>query len=276
MSDFDDETRLSAAGGGAWTGTVHEAWSIGANPNGGYLLALAVEALRRACPQHPDPLSVTVHYLRPGLAGQPCRVEVSVLRTGRTLTTARATLVQDGGARLEVLAAMGVATVDAEPMIEPPPPPMPAPDDCPVRSGDEQGVRLATLGRVDIRLHPDEARAGSAGQAQVRGWIRFRDGRAPDPLALMFFVDAFPPAVFGVLGRVGWVPTVELTVQVRRRPAPGWVLGQFRTVDLSDGRLIEDGWLWDARGRLVAQSRQLALVRLAGEAPPPPAGPASR
>jgi len=49
---------------------------------------------------------------------------------------------------------------------------------------------------------------------------------------------------------------------VRRRPAPGWVLGQFRTTDLADGRMIEDGWLWDSEGRLVAQSRQLALLRL--------------
>jgi acyl-CoA thioesterase len=44
------------------------------------------------------------------------------------------------------------------------------------------------------------------------------------------------------------------------------MLAQFRTVDLADGRLIEDGLLWDARGRLVAQSRQLALVRLPGGA----------
>ena len=41
------------------------------------------------------------------------------------------------------------------------------------------------------------------------------------------------------------------------------MLGQFRTQDLSDGRLIEDGALWDSQGHLVLQSRQLALVRQA-------------
>ena len=102
MHDFDRETRLVAHERGAWTGRVHPAWNIGANPNGGYLLSLAVAALREAAPEHVDPLSVTVHYLRPGLADQACRIDTQVLRTGRTLTTARATLVQDGGARLAV------------------------------------------------------------------------------------------------------------------------------------------------------------------------------
>jgi acyl-CoA thioesterase len=63
------------------------------------------------------------------------------------------------------------------------------------------------------------------------------------------------------------VPTVELTVQLRARPAPGWMLGRFQTHDLSEGRLVEDAALWDSRGRLVAQSRQLALVRRAERKP---------
>jgi acyl-CoA thioesterase len=42
------------------------------------------------------------------------------------------------------------------------------------------------------------------------------------------------------------------------------MLGQFRTHDLNDGRMIEDGLLWDAQGHLIAQARQLALVRQPG------------
>ena len=83
----------------------------------------------------------------------------------------------------------------------------------------------------------------------------------------MLFADAFPPAVFGRYGPVGWVPTVQLSVQLRRQPSPGWILAQFRTQDLLDGRLIEDGLLWDEAGQLVAQVRQLALMRLADPAP---------
>jgi acyl-CoA thioesterase len=263
MTQFDNETRLQSAGNNGFSGRVYPEWSIGANPNGGYLLALAMTALRQQAPQHPDPLSVTVHYLRPGLAGQPCRVDAPVLRTGRTLTTGRATLAQEGTARLEVLAALGDLGAGSTPVLALPAPTIPPPEHCMARSGQQQGVDLPLMSRLDIRLHPDEADAGAAGRAQVTGWIRFRDGREPDTLAALLFADAFPPSVFGLLGMVGWVPTVELTVQVRRRPAPGWMLGQFRTQDLSDGRLIEDGALWDSQGHLVLQSRQLALVRQA-------------
>lgn len=263
MNQFDVETRLTATESGRFTGTVHPAWNIGQNPNGGYLLSMAVGALRQAAPQHADPLSVTVHYLRPGLPGQACTVDTQILRAGRTLTTARATLNQEGGARLEVLAALGDLHADSSHRLTLPMPEIPPPDLCVSRSGDEQGVNLPILDRVDIRLNPEEARAGAAGRAQVTGWIRFHDGRDPDPLASLLFADAFPPSVFGLLGMVGWVPTIELTVHVRRRPAPGWILGQFRTLDMIDGRIIEDGALWDSNGDLIAQSRQLALVRQA-------------
>lgn len=265
MSAFDDDIHLTPIEGTtAFVGQVQPAWNIGANPNGGYLLALAAQALRQRTPRQPDALSITVHYLRPGLAGQPCRIDTELLRGGRQLSTLRATLMQDGQARLELLAAMGdLGEPNAAPLLTLPMPEMPPPEACLPRSAPAQGVELPILQRLDIRLHPDEAQPGGAGRARITGWIRFTDGRAPDALACLLLADAFPPAVFGLLGQVGWVPTLELTVHLRRRPAPGWVLGQFWSHDLADGRIVEDGALWDVGGQLVAQSRQLALVRTA-------------
>ena len=266
---FDDDIRLvpaeaAADGGLRFHGQVQPAWNIGTNPNGGYLLALAAAAVRQATPTQPDPLSITVHYLRPGLSEQPCDIDVQVLRSGRSLSTVQATLAQDGGPRLVLLASMGDLAEETEPVLTMPPPEIPPPEQCPGRSADAQGVTLAILDRLDVRLHPQQAVPGGSDRAEISGWIRFRDGRAPDSLACLLLADAFPPAVFSRLGLVGWVPTVALTVQVRRRPAPGWMLGRFWSHDLRDGRVIEDGALWDSAGHLVAQSRQLALVRQGG------------
>ena len=264
MSQFDDETRLTALGDGAFEGQVAADWSIGSNPNGGYLLAMAAKSIAALTPEHPDPLSITVHYLRPGLGSQPCRIHAQVLRSGRQLSTCRATLMQDDSARIEVMAAFGNLGAGAPAVIEPPAPAIAPPEQCIPRSGDQQGIKLPIMDRLDIRLHPDEVQTKVGGRAQITGWIRFKDARAPDPIAALLFADAFPPSVFGRIGATGWVPTVELTVHLRRRPAHGWILGQFRTGDLADGRMIEDGTLWDANGRLIAQSRQLALVRQPG------------
>lgn len=275
MSHFDDDTRVmpiasapdAPAGSQAFAGLIQPHWNIGANPNGGYLLAVAAQALRQVTPAHPDALSITAHYLQPGLPGQPCRIDTQLLRRGRTLSTVRATLVQDGAARLELLAAMGELGTNAAAPPAPlslPRPEIPSPEACVARSAAAQGVDLPLLSRLEVRLHPDEATPVQAGRARITGWTRFADGRAPDALACLLMADVFPPAVFGLLGMVGWVPTVELTVHLRRRPAPGWMLGQFWSNDLGEGRVIEDGALWDAQGQLVAQARQLALVRQAG------------
>lgn len=94
----------------------------------------------------------------------------------------------------------------------------------------------------------------------MAGWIRFVDGRPADSLALALFADAYPPSLFTALGSIGWVPTLEMTVHIRRRPAPGWLMATFESDDLAGGRMIETGSLWDAEGHLVARSRQLGML----------------
>ena len=74
--------------------------------------------------------------------------------------------------------------------------------------------------------------------------------------------DAWPPAVFSRLEVPVGVPTIDLTIHFRQAPsgAPGWCLVRFRTQVAAAGYLEEDGEIWSADGRLLAQSRQLAVV----------------
>ena len=260
---FDAETRLEPLDDHSWVCHLTDDWNIGQNPNGGYLLAPLQRAMQQASGQ-PDPLTVTTHYLRPGGAGD-ARIEVEPVRLGRTISTMRGRLVQDGRTRLEALAAFtdlgdagGVVELEAEP------PDVPAPDECPPRTVLAQGVDLPIMRRVDVRIHPDHVLGGSGRDPVIIGWIRLADGRPTDAAALSLFADAFPPPLFAMVGRIGWVPTIELTVQVRRRPLDGWILGRFETTDASGNRTIEDGQLWDSSGALVAVSRQVGLVRPEG------------
>ena len=265
MHLFDTQTQIERRSGGDEDGVYEAAltgdWNIGDNPNGGYMVTLAVRAMLDLVP-HPDPLSVTTHFLRPGVAGAAAEIRAQLVRTGRSLSTARATLVQDGKARIEVLASFGdlAASVGVEQAISIPAPEVPPPGECIPRSGELQGIDLPLVDRLDILIHPDHAKLGSGERAEMAGWIRFADGRAPDPLALLLFVDAFPPSPATRLGMVGWVPTLELTTHVRRAPSPGWIRAALETTDLHKGRMVESGALWDSSGALVAQCRQLGLV----------------
>jgi len=256
---FDEETRLEAVGEGRYTTTLSDAWNIGENPNGGYLLAPLQRAMGLVS-GHPDPLTVTTHYLRPGQAG-PAEIEVELVRTGRTIGTVRGRLVQDGKTRLESMAAFtDLSTGDEVAEVSVAPPPMPPPDECPSRAHIAQGVDLPIMERIDVRIHPDHVIDAQGRDPVINGWIRFCDERPIEAAVLTLFSDAFPPPLFALVGRIGWVPTIELTVQIRRRPADGWLLGSFRTSDLAGARVIEDGQLWDSNGDLVALSRQVGLV----------------
>lgn len=261
MSAFETETAVRAVDTGTWAVDLSTNWDIAGNANGGYAMTPVLRALEELG-GHPDPISVTTHFLRPIQGGGRAHVSAHVVRRGRTVSVAQGVLVQDGKDRLTVTAALGDLSGDdgAGPSIDRSPPDLAGPDECVDRMGEVQGVDLAIASRVDVRLPPDRTLAGGSDEAVTEGWIRLADGTPPSAMALPLFADAFPPSLFSRLGPVGWVPTIELTVQVRRRPAAGWVQARFECDDLADGRMIESGTLWDADGRVVARSRQLGLL----------------
>ncbi|RYJ06776.1 MAG: thioesterase family protein, partial [Actinomycetales bacterium] len=88
---------------------------------------------------------------------------------------------------------------------------------------------------------------------------RPRDERPIDALAAGAIVDAYPP-VTAEIGHLASA-TVQLTVHFRRRAETSWSLMHVVTRHVIDGYHDEDVELWDDQGRLVAQSRQLAILR---------------
>lgn len=277
---FDTETRSNRVSDGHWQLELAPHWNIGNNPNGGFILACLVRAMTKLAPDTPDPLSVTTHYLRPGLAGKTADLHASVVRLGRRTATVTGTMEQEGKPRITCTATFGnfdalknstdknSANVHQSPTdtkgmqhdLSPTAPVLPAPEDCTTRSELAQAIDLPIMDRLDIRVDPQYATSSNDRDATMKGWIRFRDQRPADTLALMLFCDAFPPSVFTRYGPIGWVPTVELSVHIRRRPQSEWIKGAFTTTDLSGDLFIEDGTLWDENDQLVARSRQLQMI----------------
>lgn len=265
-SEFDTDTAVERRAEGRWRGEVSDRWDVvGGAPNGGYLLTLPLRALAAEL-DRPDPLTATAHF--PEACGPgPVEISTEVLRAGGH-ATGRAVLAragdEPGRVRLAVTATFGdLGAADGPTNVAGGPPDVPPLEECvdPAASGVEVPP---IVGRFDVRLDPSclgWAVGQPSGVGRIVGWLRFADGRPVDSLALPLLADALPPPALNLLPEVAWAPTLELTVHVRARPAPGWLRAVFTTRYLVDGYLEEDGELWDADGRLVALSRQLALVR---------------
>jgi hypothetical protein len=277
-SEFDRDTAVVARPGepGTYDSELSAGWAISAAVNGGYLLALVGRALRDALP-HRDPFTVTAHYLTASQPG-PAVVRTQTVRAGRGMSNGQASLFQfdDSGREVErvrVLAAYG--DLDALPddvQTSAKPPAMPAPAECvsadTAPEGSLGGGSMALLKRLDLRLDPATvgwAIGAPSGEGVARGWLGLADGRDHDALSVLLAVDALPSTAFD-LGFTGWCPTLELTVHVRCRPAPGPLRVAISTRNLAGGLLEEDAEVWDRADRLVAQSRQLVRAPRAGRA----------
>jgi acyl-CoA thioesterase len=262
MSLFRDDTTVRPSADG-WTAELAPRWNVGNNPNGGYLLAVAVRALIEETGR-PDPVTVTAHYLSPPAPGE-VRIRTETVKPGRSFVTATASMSQGDRERVRIIGAFGDLDGRKGPTrVSARPPDIPPPDRCESLLDLTQRAGRAVpevMNRFDLRLPPDSpwGRPGDGDPFEITGWIRFKDGTEPDAVSAVTFADAFPPTILGAVAG-GWVPTIELTVHVRGRPSPGWLLGTFRTRVLVDGLLEEDGELWDSEGRPVALSRQLAMV----------------
>ncbi|MPY80577.1 MAG: thioesterase family protein [Actinophytocola sp.] len=269
MSDFDVATTVRSRADGGFDAELDGRWSAGGVPHGGYLLGVlgrAAAVVSEAAADHPHLTSVSASFLRTPVPG-PARVDVDVLRIGRSTTQLRAALRQGDVLVIDALLTKGLLD-DADPwwsnvsQVE-----LPDEADCvriPVEAPGA-GFRVELMEFVDQRLDPGVlgfAMGAPSGRGVIAGYNRFVDGTDWTPLSLLIPLDAGPPASFDV--GAGRLLTQQFTAYVRSLPAPGPVRFELRSRQVSGGRIDQDALVWDSKGRLVGQSTQLGAVRLPG------------
>lgn len=278
--EFDAATAVEPTGpAGTFAFTVDAGFTVGPKPNGGYLLATAARAvgvaLADAGSAHRDPLAATAHYLWAPDPG-PATITVEVLRTGRSASQARAVVEQDGRRCVDLTLTVGTLGDAPAAWAAVPPVEVEPREACFRLPASREGAPfvVSIMDRSDLRLDPrclGFAMGQPSGRGELAGWISFADGRPIDPLGMLFFLDALPPATFDI-GPSGWVPTLSLTTYLRARPAPGPLRVRQRAQVAGGGRVDEVCELWDASGRLVGQATQLAAIRIPEGVEPPTVG----
>jgi acyl-CoA thioesterase len=262
--DFTRDTAVTAAGDGAYTAVCSTQWSAPMGPNGGYLAAIVLRAMLDELDDPArEPRSLTLHYLRPPVDGD-VRVTVAVERTGRSLSTLTARLEQDGRLCIIAVGAFAAAFPTAADFAA-------APPQAPPWTSIEPWPRHEAMPPISHQLHLRTAIGADpfsgAGEAVSGGWLSLREPAPTDAVLLALLVDAWLPSVFPVLTMPVGAPTIDLTIHFRnpgataRHPAGEPLLAVFRSSTSADGYFEEDGEIWTSSGVLLAQSRQLALLR---------------
>lgn len=232
--------------------------------NGGYVLAVlaraTLDAAATSAPAHPDLLTVSVSYFKPPTPGEAA-VEVTTLRVGRRVSVHQASLLQAGSTVAHAVIALhdwdAAGSAEHTPHVAPP---VGGPEDGVDVSGYVPAGMVPIVDRYEVRLPevPGWLRGEPSGEPEASVWVRPKDGRPIDAVAAAAIVDGYPPvtAELGLLASA----TVQLTVHLRRRPETAWALMHVATRHVVHGYHDEDVELWDDQGRLIAQSRQLAVL----------------
>ena len=84
---FDQDIAVSKVESGKYVGTPSDAWSIKDSPNGGYIMAMAINAAKQ-CIDKPDPMSVTGYYVSKTDENVPMNMDVEIIGQAKSSVTA--------------------------------------------------------------------------------------------------------------------------------------------------------------------------------------------
>ncbi len=263
---------------------IPETWSAPNVPQGGTVLAAATRAMHAALPT-PLPLrSVSCVFAAPVAAGD-AEIDVAVLRAGRTVAQATATMRTPGAdAGLTAIAVFG-STRPGFVFTDVEPPPMPSPETLPsFRDAPPEGVELdgdpfpfwvhhvegrPVLGHAPWESYVPESSERAAYQHFDEPPVR-TDGTI-DPLALVALCDTMPAAVSERMGRpldLAWYgPSADLTVHVLAPARSAWLLARSRARRAGDGYASVELELWDPECGLVAYGTQTMIFRFSDGVP---------
>ncbi len=261
--DFAAASAVHKVAEDSWAAEFKEGWGLGGVPNGGYQMGVAVRAAIAAS-GFPDPLSVNAVYTKRA-SEKPVEIKVRKVYSGRTTASLHLSMVQDSVLVTEVTALMGtLGSASDQVLWNDPMPDIVSRSQCvEIRSSDEAPLPPPIVNRMAIWAAEEDAgfaTGNPSGRSLFRGWTKLNDGSDMDVVSAVTATDAFPPPIFNTGSVFGWVPTLTLSVQIRKRPASQWLYGHFSTDSINGQYFTEEGQLWDESGDLVAVSRQLAVL----------------
>lgn len=266
LAAFDADTQVTADAGSTLRASISERWRAVGGPHGGYVAALILRGLTMVVDDPSRaPLTLTVQFLREA-AFASTELRATVERTGRSLTSLSARLIQ-GGEPVAVAQATFAVQMSGVAYEELPMPEVEGPWEDRRSLLSDQAPPFAR----NLVLQP---RFGRPFQKRTEpmvagGWTGLPDHRPLDAPAVALLSDAWFSPPYVRLNRFVPSPTVTLSVYFRARlPRAGaeredLCLARFETKLVRGGSFHSSGAIWAQDGTVLAESHQLQLL-LAG------------
>ncbi|WP_237570604.1 thioesterase family protein [Mycolicibacterium lacusdiani] len=267
-TSFTDAMRLTPVSSDGtvsrFDGELNENWTIGPKVHGGVMLALCANAARQALGTNGvEPIAVSGSFLWAPDPG-PQRVTATIRKRGRRVNLVDVELSQGDRVAVHAVITLAALETDDAPLLSDNPviplmTPDPPPGLDPIGPGHPMADIVHLARGCDIRPSLTTMQPRSdGGPPVIEYWVRPRDC-APDVLFALVCGDVSAPVTFGV-NRFGWAPTVQLTAYLRAVPADGWLRVLCTTMQIGHEWFDEDHVVVDAKGHVIVQSRQLAMV----------------
>lgn len=258
-TEFDRTTAVVPIHGrpGEFAVKLDAGWSSLVGVHGGYMCAIAVRGAE-ALAEGRSVRTLTTSFLRTGQVG-PATLSVRAVRTGRSMTTMLAELVQDGRllttSRLTLLAERsGVEWTVPAPLD------LPVPEECVPMDGG----RVSHFDRVEGFIDPRSLPFSGGDRAMVRGYLRPLEPRPVDGAWLAMATDWFPPPAFVRLEPPTGGVSIDLTTHIHQPHVvlgdDDWLTGAFEIETSAAGLAVEHGRIAERDGTLVAESFQTRLT----------------
>jgi acyl-coenzyme A thioesterase PaaI-like protein len=246
-----------------YEGELNKYWTIGPKVHGGAMVALCANAARTAHGGPVEPVAVSASFLSAPDPG-PMRLVTSMRKRGRRISVVDVELIQGDRAAVHAVVTLGEPEHMAPPLLSANPAvglmdPEPPDDVLPIGPGHRLSGLVNLAEGCEVRTLTSTLAISTDGRPPViQNWVRPRDV-APDVLFALMCGDISAPVSFAV-NRTGWAPTVQLTSYLRGLPADGWLRVVCTCVQIGQDWFDEDHTVVDSQGRIIVQSRQLAMV----------------
>lgn len=262
---WSEATALTQLDDRRFSAHIGEEWTSLQGVHGGIVAATVVRASEAVvsdlgAPDGAQLRAATFGYVSGNTIGD-ITLDVEVVRHGRAMITTHARVTQAG--KTTTVARLHHSTPWDGLSYSDVPPPAPMPDDA-------KRIELPGpihLNNVETYLHPDTGLLAGTGRSEWIAWSRPLGRGDFDAAWLTMYGDYFPPAVFARTSAPVRAVTIEYSIQIHSA-AGAWTLGDHELLAARvhafhshEGFAVEDGWVHQPDGTLLATIRQ---TRLAG------------